>query len=115
MMDIRLAIELILCNVILMIIVYHNVKRKKILLKYALIWFLASIIMIFCALTPNLMHTLASFLGIETVSNMIFLFTIGINLIITFILTTIVSNQKNKITGLVEEIGIIKEQLKKDK
>jgi hypothetical protein len=98
-----------------MFFVYHNVKKKKIMLKYALIWFVASIILIFCALTPNLMESLANFMGFEKASNMIFLFVVGINIVITFILTTIVSNQKDKITTLIQELGIVKEQLNNDK
>lgn len=114
-MNTKLIIELVAFNVIAMLIVYANLKRKKILLKYALVWFFASFIMIFCALTPNLMTNIANLLGIEKASNMVFLFLIGINLMITFILTMIISNQKNKIITLVEEIGIIKEQMKHDK
>jgi len=111
----KLTITLILLNIITMLFIYHNVKKKKIILKYALIWFVASVILIFCALTPILMESLANFIGFETTSNMIFLFVVGINIIITFILTTIISNQKNKITTLIQELGIVKEQLNNDK
>lgn len=114
-MEIKLTIVLILCNILFMAFVYSNVKKNKILLKYALLWLAASILMIICAITPDLMTSIAHFIGIETASNMIFLFVIGVNLIITFALTTIVSNQKTKITMLVEEIGILKEKVSRDK
>ncbi len=114
-MDTKLIIELVIINILMILIIYHNLKKEKILLKYALVWFASCFLMIICALTPNLMIQIANFLGIEKASNMIFLFAIGINLIITFILTIMVSNQKSKITTLVEEIGIIKEEMRHDK
>lgn len=114
-MEFRLSIILIIINILFMLFVYSNVRRKKIILKYALLWFVASIILVICALTPNLMTSIANFMGIEKASNMVFLFVIGMNTIITFILTTIVSTQKNKITLLVQEVGILKEKMNNEK
>lgn len=114
-MEFRLSIILIIINILFMLFVYSNVRRKKIILKYALLWFVASIIFIICALTPNLMTSIANFMGIEKASNMVFLFVIGMNTIITFILTTIISTQKNKITLLVQEVGILKEKMNNEK
>ncbi|MDD4036644.1 MAG: DUF2304 domain-containing protein [Bacilli bacterium] len=113
-MNTKLMIELIIGIVLFIIFICINIRRKKILLKYALLWLAASLLMIICTISPNLMHSIADLIGIEIVSNMIFLFVIGINLIITFVLTTIVSNQRSIITTLVEEIGILKEQVNND-
>lgn len=114
-METRLQIVLIICNIIFMIFVYDKAKSKKILLKYALPWIAASLIMVICVLSLDLMTKVANFIGIETVSNMVFLFAIGVNLIIAFALTTVVSNQKTKITSLAQEIGILKEEIYRDK
>jgi hypothetical protein len=94
-MNIKLTVELILCNIIFMVLIFYNIKRNRILLKYSIPWIFGILILTFCALTPNFMESIATFLGIETVSNMIFLFIVGINIIITFILTSIISKQKN--------------------
>ncbi len=115
MLEKRLIIELIIVNILFILFIYRSIKRNKISLKYSLFWIVSSIIMIFCALTPKLQQQIAHFIGIQTASNMIFLFLIGILLIISFILTVIVSKHKEKITLLVEEIGILKEQINRDK
>ncbi|MDD2469853.1 MAG: DUF2304 domain-containing protein [Bacilli bacterium] len=114
-MTLKLTIELIICNILFMVFVYTTVRKKKILLKYALPWFAASTLLIVFSLTPNLMKKIANFVDIETVSNMIFLFVVGMNLIITFSLTATVSNQNTKIATLVKEIGILKEKVNRDK
>lgn len=114
-MELRLTIILVIINLLFMLFVYSNLKRNKILLKYALLWIGASILFIICAVTPNLMKSMANFMGIETTSNMIFLFVIGAILVITFALTTIVSTQKAKITMLVQEVGILKERIDRGK
>lgn len=110
-MSLKLTITLIILNIIAMIFIYRFIRKEKILLKYALIWVLVCLIMILFALTPNIMKSIAYFLGIETASNMVFLFIIGINTVINFILTAMISTQKHKINILIEEIGIIKEKL----
>ncbi len=114
-MEKKLVIELVVINILFILFVYSNIRRNKISLRYSLLWIASAVIMIFCALTPNLMNKIANFIGIQTASNMIFLFIIGILLIITFILTVIVSKHKSKITLLVEEIGILKEKVNRVK
>lgn len=114
-MEKKLIIELVVLIILFILFIYNNVKRNKISLRYALIWIASSVIMIFCAVSPNLMKKIANYIGIKTASNMIFLFIIGILVIITFILTVIVSKHKEKITLLVEEIGILKEKVNRVK
>jgi hypothetical protein len=114
-METKLTITLIIVNIIFMLFVYSYVRKNKIMLKYAILWWIASIILIFCALTPNLVLSIANFIGIQTASNMIFLIIIGILLAITFTLTSIISNQKTKITYLIEEISILKRKIFYDK
>lgn len=113
-MQTRLMVELIIGIFLFIIFIYINIRKKKILLKYALLWLIAAILMIICTISPNLMRSIADFLGIEVVSNMIFLFVVTIILVITFILTIIVSNQRSIITSLVQEIGILKEKINND-
>lgn len=115
MIEKRLIIELVVINILFILFVYNNIKRNKISLRYSLLWIVSSIVMIFCSLSPNLMNKIANYVGIQTASNMIFLFLIGILLIISFILTVIVSKHKEKITLLVEEIGILKEKVNRVK
>ena len=46
-METKLTITLIIVNIIFMLFVYSYVRKNKIMLKYAILWWIASIILIF--------------------------------------------------------------------
>ena len=71
--------------------------------------------MIISILFPQFLSLLCKVLGIELVSNLVFLISIFILLVLTFVLTIIVSEQKKKIILLIEETAIIKKELKEIK
>ena len=58
------------------------------------------------------LRVIADLIGMEKVSNMIFLFGFIVLLAICIGLTTIVSEQKNKIIVLTQEMGILKNKVK---
>ena len=61
-------------------------------------------------LFPQILNFICTLLGIELVSNLVFLMGFLILLVLTFVLTIIVSEQKKKIIVLVEEVAIIKKE-----
>ena len=77
-------------------------------INYALLWIVFGISMIIAVIIPDFLKIVCSAIGIKTVSNFIFLLGFGLLLIIVFVLTEIVSNQKIKITTLAQEVAILK-------
>jgi len=113
-MSINLRIFLFFILISFILLILHTIKKKRLLLKYSLLWLAASLFMFICIVFPQILTLICTILGIELVSNLVFLIGFLILLVLTFILTIIVSEQKKKIILLVEELAIIKKELSKD-
>ena len=110
-MPLKLILEILIFCILMFIIVLTIVKRGRITIKYSLVWFIPVFLILVCALIPNLMITLANFLGFQTLSNMIFSILIAILIFICISLTIIVSKKKKKIKLLIQEVSILKEEI----
>ena len=71
--------------------------------------------MIIVTIFPGILACIASIVGIELVSNLVFLLGWLILLILTFVLTIIVSDLKRKEILLIQEIGILKKEIEDER
>lgn len=110
----RLIITVIIFAVILGISVLYLLLKNRITVKYALIWLFSTIIIIVVAVIPNLMEKLAKLLGFELLSNMVLCLFIAILMFLTLILTVIIAGQKKKTTLLIQELSLLKSEVKKN-
>lgn len=104
----KLVVVLILVALFFLIYVIKNVLKRKMVINYALLWIMFGIVMTVAVLIPDLLKKICNIIGIQTVSNFIFLLGFGLLLMITFVLTEVVSSQKIKITTLAQEVAILK-------
>ncbi len=104
--------ELIICSLIVLFLivfeVLHLVRKGKISIKYSLVWLFPCLIMFLFIIIPGFMEWASKTIGFQTASNMIIVLLIGFLFIINLALTTIVTNQKDKIRLLIQEISILK-------
>ena len=66
------------------------------------------------AIIPNLMEKLAKLLGFELLSNMVLCLFIAILMFLTLILTVMMAGQKKKTTLLIQELSLLKAEVKKN-
>lgn len=109
-MSSNLRLSIIIVGLILLFITVFILKKGRMPVKYSLVWFFASFIILLIGLVPNFLWTISKTIGFMTVANMITGVFILILLLITMFLTIIVSGQKKKITLLIQEISILKEK-----
>lgn len=114
-MSIKLKIILIFIMILFLIYIFSVIKRNKISTKNALIWVIADIIVIFCILFLKQLLVIANFIGIKTVSNMMFFLGFIFLLILCFKQSAQLSIQNKKIINLTQELGILKNKIIKDK
>ena len=110
-MNIKLIIFLIVFCLVFGIYIFYNIFKRRITLQYSLMWFTYCIIMIILLISTPIMENITHFLGFEVTSNMVFFFGFIVLLIISFTLTRFLSIQKEKITTLTQEVGILKRKL----
>ena len=93
------------CLVFIAYIVYL-VTRKKLLLKYSLLWLALSVIAGLCAIFPEPLYRLSDLLGFETASNFIFVVGMFFLLAVCLSLSIIVSRQTEYIKTLIQELAL---------
>ena len=95
--------------IIFFILVLLFLKRKELSLKYTLLWLLAGSVMAIMVISPSVLTKL---LGIETPMYTLFVIGMGFILCILMALTSIVSRQNQKITKLIQTIGMLEKRIR---
>ena len=111
----NLRLVVIIFILFLFLLIVYLLRKRKLSTKYAIVWFLAIIVMLLTVLLPDVMKYIANLIGFELLSNMLLCIFIAILLFITLALTIMVSSNKRKITILIEEISILKKELEDKK
>lgn len=109
-MDVRIGLIIIL--VILLLAILNMIRNEKISMRYAFLWIILTVVLLIAAIAPGFLDTLAGWLGFEVTSNMIFVVAIFLLLVISISLTRIVSEQSMSITLLIQEVSLLKKELK---
>jgi len=112
-MSINLKLSVLFFVLVLLLTVIILLRKGKFSTKYAILWMFACFVLILLIIFPQILSFLAGILGFELHSNMIFSIFIGILLFLTLSLTIIVSNQKEKINMLIQEVSLLKEKIDK--
>lgn len=111
-MNFELVLSSIVFLLFLMFLILYLVKRRRISVKYSLVWLFPCLVLILFTIVPGLMGYISNLLGFQTSSNMILTSLIGFLMVITIALTVIVSNMKDKIRLLIQEVSILKSKEK---
>lgn len=111
MLSIQISVG-IFC-LLLMAYVIRLVMKKRLRLKYSLLWLALSIIALLCAIFPGPIFALAHLFGFVVPSNLVFFLAIFFLLALCLSLTVIVSWQARDIRQLIQEIAVINNQLEK--
>lgn len=107
-MSIILRVALFIFSIILFIVITYILRKDKMPIRYALLWYFSSLIILILSLFPIILELFSSLIGFETTSNLVIGILITILLYITLSLTMIVSSQNKKINLLIQEISILK-------
>ena len=70
-MSINLRLGLIIVSLVLLIVVLSQLKKRRIPVKYSLVWMLSSLIILLIAIIPNIFVKVSSLLGFVTMSNLV--------------------------------------------
>ena len=110
-MPFNLRLSILIIALILAAVILRVLHKDMIPVKYSLLWAIGVILLIILSIWPNILVSLASLIGFQTISNMVTGVLFIILLFITISLTVIVSGQKKKITLLVQEVSILKNRV----
>lgn len=100
--------------VLLVVLVFINIKRGNLKEKYAVLWLAVSVLSIFAIAIPQFIPFLAKNLGFTLPANFVFVVTVGTALLLTFLLSTDISKKQKQLEVLASEIAILKNKINKD-
>lgn len=101
-------LQLVVAVVVIIALLYigNLVRKRRLELKYALIWFLVAVLLLIFDLFPRLLNGLTALLGIALPINMLFFLGFGFTLMIIFSQTIVISNLTRKCKRLTQEVAM---------
>ena len=113
-MSVSLTIASILFSLFIIVFILIMLRKRKMSIKYSLIWLLLFAILLIAALIPNFLVWITHVLGFKAASNMVISSVLAVLVIISIVLTVIVSTQDRKIRLLVQEVSLLKRKIDLD-
>ncbi|MGM9834528.1 MAG: DUF2304 domain-containing protein [Bacilli bacterium] len=111
-MSTELRVWMCLVSLLFAVIITIILKKGRMPIKYALVWYCADTVVLLTSLFPFLINHISKFFGFETISNFIICLIIVILIFITIVLTIIISGQNVKIKLLIQEVSLLKAKVK---
>ncbi len=109
-MSLSLKISLIIFSLILILITTKILKKGRMPIKYSLLWYFCSLIVLLVAIFPITIEFVSNIFGFKTLSNLIIAIVLVLLLFLTMSLTIITSGQQKKITLLIQEVSMLKKK-----
>lgn len=98
-------------GIFLIAIVTIILKKGRIPMKFALVWYVPSFAIVLLALIPSLFEHIADILGFQTISNLVAGFLFVVLFLIVIALTVIIAGQTTKINLLIQELSMLKKEI----
>lgn len=111
-MQTSLRIFALLVIAIYFYVIFRFLKKKKIALKYTLLWLFSGLLMLVLVLFPQILIFVAKLLAIEVASNGLFGMCIFLIILILISLTIAISDLGEKEKRLVQNAALLDERIR---
>lgn len=108
-----LRLIVVLACIAFMSLVFKQVSRGRLLLKYSLLWLTLALVTILVSIFPEPVFVLARSLGFDTPSNFVFFVALFFLLAICLSLSVLISRQAQHVKTLVQELALLESQVSK--
>lgn len=110
-MESRIQLVAILGSVALLLTVLELVRRRRLLERYAVLWIFSATILVLLSVWSNLLHIIASHIGIATPSNALFAVGLGFVSILLLHFSLAVSRLADQSKILAQRVALLQERL----
>ena len=107
MMTTKFQIILIVGILLILLLILNMIRKRKLELKYSLVWLIVMILLLFIAGSPEKLTEISKALGIYSPVNMVFFLGFVFSLIIIFVLTVTVSRLSARIRRLAQIVAML--------
>ena len=112
MMTTVFRIILLVCVLVYLLVILALMRRGRMSLKYSLIWFLSGVILLICAIFPQVISFFTRLMGIYSDTNAVFFIGVCFLVLIVLSLTSIASGQSERIRTLVQTQAILEKRVR---
>ena len=115
MMTSKFQTILIVGIVLLLLFILNMIRKRKLELKYSLVWLIVLVFLLIMAMMPEKLQEIATGLGIYSPINMIFFLGFVFSLAIIFVLTVTVSRLSARIRRLAQIVAMMNRYMGEEK
>lgn len=112
MMTTLFRVILLVCVLVYLAVILMLMRKGRMSLKYSLIWFLAGVVLLVCAIFPQMIRFFTHLLGVYSETNAVFFVGVCFLVLIVLSLTSIVSGQTERIRKLVQSQAILEKRIR---
>ena len=106
-MSTKLQIVIAIIDIVSVIYIGNMVRKRKVELKYTLVWFLVAFLLLVFDIFPSLLKGLTELLGITLPINMLYFLGFIFVLMIALCQTIIISNLTRREKRLTQEVAML--------
>lgn len=106
MMSLRLQVIIAVCLFLGLVVIINLIRKRKLELKYALIWMMLIVGLALIIFIPGLLDSIAELLGIYNVMNMVFFIGFVFAIILIFSLTMSLSRNSERVRKMAQKIAL---------
>lgn len=112
MMTMVFRIILLVCVLLYLAIILFLMRKGRMSLKYSLIWFFSGVILLVCAVFPQVIRFFTHLIGVYSEANAVFFIGVCFLILIVLSLTSIASGQSERIRTLVQTQAILEKRVR---
>ena len=106
-----LRLGLLLASIGVFIVIIISVIRRKLNIKYSIVWLLWALLSMTMAVFPEIFYGLSDLLGIQLPVNTVFLIMTALLYALTFYVYIMISKHNEEIIKLTYEVALLKKKL----
>ena len=110
-----LRVGLAIASVSVLLVIVWTVAKRKLNIKYSIVWILWALLSIMMAIFPEIFFTLSDILSIQIPVNTVFLIMIALLYALVFYVYIMITKHNEEIVKLTYEIASLKKQLEEYK
>ena len=107
----RLSIISIICSLILLWFIIHNVKKERIKEAYALIWIVMGVSFLAISIWPSLMGLISNFVGVYYSPALLILVLTIMLIFVSIQFSIVISKLSERTKTLTQEIALLKAEI----
>lgn len=109
----KMQIVAIIAVILFFVMLIWLLRKNRMELRYALLWFFCGMIMLALSIFPELLDRFARLVGIYSSVNALFAVALFFALMLILSLTSIVSREKQEIVRLIQELAVLENRVEK--